>query len=34
VPLRSGIDEWRAGSPRPGLVAFRLAQIVTLAPRF
>jgi hypothetical protein len=31
LPLTSGIHEWRAGSPHPGLVAFRLAQIVTLA---
>ncbi len=28
--LSSGLGGWRSGPPRPGLVAFRLAQIVTL----
>ena len=31
LALTSGIREWRTGSPRPGLVAFRLAQVITLA---
>jgi PDZ domain len=28
--LSSGLGGWRSGPPRPGLVAFRLAQIITL----
>ncbi|MEO8077655.1 MAG: hypothetical protein ABI818_15105, partial [Acidobacteriota bacterium] len=28
--LTSGLGQWRTGAPRPGLLAFRLAQIVTL----
>jgi len=31
LPLRSGLNEWRNGPPRPGLLAFRLAQVITLA---
>lgn len=29
--LPSGLSEWRTGSPRPALLAFRLAQVITLA---
>ena len=29
--LPSGLREWRSGPSRPGLVAFRLAQVITLA---
>jgi len=29
--LPSGLSEWRTGPARPGLLAFRLAQIITLA---
>jgi eukaryotic-like serine/threonine-protein kinase len=28
--LPSGLAEWRSGAPRPGLLAFRLAQVITL----
>ncbi len=31
LTLRAGIREWRTGPPRPGLVAFRIAQVITLA---
>jgi len=31
LPLRSGPVEWASGPPRPGLIAFRLAQVITLA---
>ena len=29
--LKSGVGEWRSGPARPGLLGFRLAQIITLA---
>ena len=29
--LPSGLAQWRTGAPRPGLLAFRLAQAITLA---
>lgn len=31
LPLSAGVEEWLSGPPRPGLVAFRLAQVVTLS---
>ena len=31
LTLRSGLREWRTGPPRPGLIAFRIAQLITLA---
>jgi hypothetical protein len=31
LPLRSGLTEWRSGPSRPALLAFRLAQIITLS---
>lgn len=31
LPLSAGIGEWLSGPPRPGLVGFRLAQVVTLS---
>ncbi|CAN5834331.1 hypothetical protein BH24ACI4_BH24ACI4_17860 [soil metagenome] len=30
LSLPAGLGEWRSGPPRPGLLAFRLAQIITL----
>jgi serine/threonine-protein kinase len=30
LPLSAGPAEWRTGPPRPGLAAFRLAQVITL----
>lgn len=31
LPLSAGIEEWLSGPPRPGLVGFRMAQVITLA---
>jgi tRNA A-37 threonylcarbamoyl transferase component Bud32 len=31
VPLKAGLQESLAGSPRPGLLAFRFSQLITLA---
>jgi hypothetical protein len=31
LPLSAGAGEWLSGPPRPGLVGFRLAQVITLS---
>ncbi len=31
LPLSAGVGEWLSGPPRPGLVGFRLAQVITLS---
>lgn len=31
LQLPSGLSQWRTGQPRPGLLAFRLFQVITLA---